>query len=97
MAVRSRIGPLNSKSSSATAAAAAGMCQEQEKSLVCAQQLQQQVPLLRLSSGFFVLNPDGDLAATQATFEEWLQQLGLQVSCRGAHSSRHSISHKAAA
>lgn len=35
---------------------------------------------LQLSSGFFLLNPDGDLQATQNTFEDWLQQqLCLQV------------------
>jgi hypothetical protein len=47
------------------------------------QQQQQQGPVvsLPLSGGFFLLNPDGDLQATQETFQGWLQQqLGLQVS-----------------
>jgi hypothetical protein len=48
-----------------------------------AQQQQQHeagVVSLPLSGGFFLLNPDGDLQATQDTFQGWLQQqLGLQV------------------
>eukprot|EP00775_Hariotina_reticulata_P008004 gene8004-8202_t len=32
----------------------------------------------QLVSGFFLLNPEGDLPATQNTFEAWLRQLGLQ-------------------
>jgi hypothetical protein len=51
------------------------------------QQQQQQgaVVSLPLSGGFFLLNPDGDLQATQETFQGWLQQqLGLQVR----HGSR---------
>jgi hypothetical protein len=44
------------------------------------QQHEARVVLLPLSGGFFLLNPDGDLQATQDTFQGWLQQqLGLQV------------------
>jgi hypothetical protein len=33
----------------------------------------------QLASGFFLLNPEGDLPATQDTFEAWLRKLGLRV------------------
>jgi hypothetical protein len=36
--------------------------------------------VLRAGTSYFVLNPDGDLPDTQATFEPWLQDaLRLQV------------------
>jgi hypothetical protein len=45
-------------------------------------------PALNLSSSFFLLNPDGDLPATQNSFEGWLrQELGLQVWRRPAHAA----------
>ncbi|KAF6252748.1 peptidase family C50-domain-containing protein [Scenedesmus sp. NREL 46B-D3] len=60
------------------------------------QQQQQQVSVvsLPLSGGFYLLNPDGDLQATQETFQGWLQQ---QLGQQGVAGSRPSPTQLSAA
>jgi separase len=49
-------------------------------------------PVLDLSSAYFLLNPDGDLPATQESFQGWLQgELGLEVSAAGGAASPRSL------
>lgn len=49
-------------------------------------------PVLELSSSYFLLNPDGDLPATQESFQSWLEgELGLQVCVPRAFWWTHHI------
>jgi separase len=45
-------------------------------------------PTLRLRRAFFLLNPDGDLASTQATFEGWMRGGGGKGAAPSSSSSR---------
>lgn len=51
------------------------------------QALQESDAALQLSNSFYVLNPDGDLADTQHSFEDTLKRICREVSCDPAGSA----------